>query len=206
MRIITTLLIASIIFLSCQEKSDSDIGSSKEIELSINFEPPEMNLSTPDLAVKSFMKYMKWNNFIDMKIAENKIKHNQKYVNKYFTAEYPDTLKNLLKYVQEAIELKDKESRSITDVNMMTDTRAVVMQQTEEKTMGIYKGKSTIHERFTLTKENDKWLIEKIEQTCFLCDGDGKVRDYEYIYREVFKDCESCGGSGWRIMSIIQFE
>ena len=87
----------------------------------------------------------------------------------------------------------------------MTDTRAVVTQQTDEKTSGFDGEKTTVYERFTLSKDDDRWLIERCEKTCFACDGTGKRKDYEYYFKEVYRECEYCGGTGWRVIDAMEF-
>ena len=107
--------------------------------------------------------------------------------------------------LKRGMENLEKDSRSISDVKMMTDTRAVVLQQTGEKTYGYDGDKAIIYERFTLSKDNDKWLIEKCEKTCTFCDGTGRTRDYEYYFKKVYKNCDLCGGTGWRVAEAMEF-
>jgi hypothetical protein len=198
-------IILSFVFISCQDKSDTHTESNREVDLNINSNAPKIDQSTPDLAVKSFMKYNKWSNIISFKIAEEYLKQNQKDIDKFYAAEYPDSLKSGIKYIKVAIEKVEKNNRSISDIKIMTDTRAVVTQQTDEKTSGFDGEKTTVYERFTLSKDDDRWLIERCEKTCFACDGTGKRKDYEYYFKEVYRECEYCGGTGWRVIDAMEF-
>lgn len=167
-------LMTVLLLESCNSTKDEKSSSINETKN--ESQKPTLDLSTPDMAVESYHKYNDWQN------------------NNYRTL-YKDYLKSLgelyepvlLKAVRDssfnnALNSKlTKEQFMIDKVEIQSDTRAIVLEK--NLTFG------TNYYRYTLTKHNNNWYIRRIEDRCYICDGEGKMT---YSGR-----CEYCKGTGW---------
>ncbi|MBK7103655.1 MAG: hypothetical protein IPH62_00010 [Ignavibacteriae bacterium] len=183
------LIVFMIIIFSCKSEN-SEINS-------VNY--PEIDTSTPDKTVKSYLKYSTWIDTSSINILQKFLLENRLKLYSTFIKEASDTLKNI-----ENDRLKKNmkifsENNSIDNVEIQSDSRAIVIVKTNSMTSGLDHEKVLIMEKYTLTKIDIDWLIENIESTCYSCDGTGKNHNYTTsLYLKHEEKCENCGGDGWQ--------
>ena len=193
----TYLMCLSFIFIFISCKKDSQ-DNAKSIDLTINEKVPNLNFSSPDLTVKSFIKYREWlrENYVNTIEEFGKISDN--YFHKFYTEEFPDSFKNPINATVNGLRKSLKESLQIENVDIQSNTRAVVIVETSEKTFGYNHDIQPVKERYTLSNEDNKvWLIELYEITCMNCDGTGSEYDFQLASPKKFSICKICNGTGW---------
>jgi len=175
--------------ISCDESSQ------RQIDLKIYGKKPEMNLSTPDETVRSILKFSEWYDSTRSNVSKS---FNDLVIESYLSFYTKETSDSLRKSIYENDDEDKNDKPKIDNVDIQSDTRAIVLVKTSGESWGIYFDKVPIIEKYILYKSKENWLVEDIEKTCFSCDGTGKERDYSgSIYNKSYEPCEHCGGDGW---------
>ena len=140
MKSIFYLLAVLTFLIGCNNQSDE---TKAPVKIHIAQKSPELNLSSPDLTVKSILKYRDWvadalaNIFLEVDSLT------RKPLNNIFTEEYPDSLKSPLGSFTKSIKTAKRDTYKIEDVKKQTDTRAIVLVQTSSATLGINHARGT---------------------------------------------------------------
>jgi DnaJ-class molecular chaperone len=196
-RSFTISLISALIFFGC-ETSDNN-----SVETKVKNEPPKYDLSTPDKTVKSILAYNTWYDTTETLLLKDLYSQQSKNYYSIFSKDAIDSLsKHRQEYFSEKIKNASKKYK-IDNVDIQSDSRAIVLVKTEEMTFGWDHDKTLIMMKYTLSKDTDKWIIEDIESTCYSCDGAGTRKSYKSIYSTTYEKCDVCGGDGW-ISSIFK--
>jgi len=176
-----------ILIIGCSE-------SSNKVNLS---DPPKIDQSTPDRTVKSFLNYSAWYDTSETNVANQFfISHKEDFYS-VFIKDASDTL-----YAKQQKNIKSRKANIkklpiIDKVDIQSESRAIVLVKTDEMTYGWDHSKVLEMLKYTLLKENNKWMIELIERTCGSCDGFGTRKDYSSLYSTNYKQCDICKGDGW---------
>lgn len=169
------IVMCAISLLGCNAKSD--VTEIKVEVIKKVFPESLVNLTSPDNAIKTYWKMLIWNDtlpnkdtsFLFLYTAEAKIKLKQ----------------SAIKSMNEHKIDNFRTGKKIDKVEIETDSRAVVWVSEF-----LYQGdKDPDKSKYTLSKANNKWLIEGIEETCSYCNGTG------IWLREKCSICEGLGYS-----------
>lgn len=158
---------------ACQEetpKNSSAINEPKnELPRDFSFRRPEINLETPDNAVKSWWRVIDAKDALDIDLCN----YRKNKVTALYKAQSDLTTGNTQEYFKNGHDChKDDYSRRIEKVNIETETRAIVFANVKNITpvpegVKIYNfskndAKNGVAFKYVLTKENGKWLIEEM--------------------------------------------
>lgn len=196
-RFFTISLIIVLFFFGC------DTSDNSSVEIKVKNEPPQNDLSTPDKTVKSILAYNIWYDTTETLLLKDLYSQQSKHYYSFFSKDAIDSLsKHRKEYFSEKIKNASIKYK-IDNVDIQSDSRAIVLVKTEEMTFGWDHDKTLIMIRYTLSKDIDKWIIEDVESTCYSCDGVGTRKGYKSIYSTTYEKCDVCGGDGW-ISSIFK--
>jgi hypothetical protein len=168
----------SVIFLfSCQTKQKQELPK------------PNVDLSTPDKTVISYMTYAGYlREKIKVEILCEK--------DKFFTTNFREHNNKLDKKHTEIA--KEKDVR-IDSVKTETDSRVIIFLSNFDAIM-----KERQQFRVILNKINNTWLIDEIYEKCSICKGTGKEKDYlSKTWPPKMKICDFCKGKGWRQITFL---
>lgn len=184
----TLIIFFFVIIIAGCNKSNDNVNLSNS---------PEIDQSTPDKTVKSFLYYSVWYDTSETNLSNQFfISHKDKFYS-VFIKDAADTL-----YAKQQKNIKERKSTAkkipvIDKVDIQSDSRAIVFVKTDEMTYGWDHDKTLMMLKYTLLKENNNWMIELIERTCSSCDGVGTRKDYSSLYSSSYKQCDICKGDGW---------
>lgn len=176
-------LILSIVHISCiNDKQEVTSNYYKNI-----FESsPKFNYSNPSSLIKSYWSFLTWSD------TANAGPDTMAYSWSAYTSDlkkYRSDNYNLMK--KDYIDFRSK--NEIEKIESQADLNVIVLTKELENKNGNYEDK-----KYLLIKENNKWLIDNILRLCWNCKGQGKERDYNYSYAEIYKTCPICSGLGWK--------
>lgn len=181
-----------MLIFGCQNKDIQDV------EVFINIAPPEINLKTPDNAVKSLLAYNNWMLLVQNKANTNIYNQSESKWLNFFEKSPSDSIKS-----RKHIEFSNTEKKvhqfkpDILSVDIQSDTRAIVKVKSGKYTLGGDYEKTDVINHYVMTHLEGQWIIENIMSTCYFCDGVGKRINYlKSSYRKVFEKCEYCNGDG----------
>ena len=179
--------VLTILIIGCSD-------SSNKVNL---IDPPKIDQSTPDKTVKSFLNYSAWYDSSETNLANQFFVSHKEDFYSVFIKDASDTL-----YAKQQNNIKSRKASIknlpiIDNVDIQSESRAIVLVKTDEMTYGLYHSKTLEMLKYTLLKENNKWIIELIERTCNSCDGIGTRKDYSSLYSTNYKQCDICKGDGW---------
>ena len=178
-------------------------SENNSVETKVKNDPPKFDLSTPDKAVKSILAYNTWYDTTETLLLIDLYEKQSKEYLSIFNKDASDSLKkHREEYFTERIKNSSKKYK-IDNVDIQSDSRAIVLVKTEEMSFGWDHDKTLIMMKYTLSKESDKWILEDIESTCYSCDGVGTRKSYKSLYSTTYDKCDVCGGDGW-ISSIFK--
>lgn len=169
------------IFLSCQTKQKQEIPK------------PAIDMSTPDKAVTSYMRY---EGYLEKKMEVEIFPQRDKFYTIGFKK-----LKNA-EHKEFSESLKDQDIK-LDSVKIETDSRAVVFLSRFDKIREERQKYKVI-----LEKVGGSWLIDQIYHTCWRCKGTGKRDDLSKTYPWPKITCSDCKGTGWSesVLPSIPFE
>ncbi len=114
-------------------------------------EPPKIDLSTPDNAVKSLQNYVVWYDTSDLNTTKNFFNKVKAPLYSAFTKQAGDTLISRRQNFFNLRYTNAKKMFPIDNVDIQSDSRAVVTIKTDQMTYGFDHDKSLIFEKFILT-------------------------------------------------------
>lgn len=193
----------TIYFIFLLILSGCNTSDNNSVETKVKNDPPKFDLSTPDKTVKSILAFNTWYDTTETLLLKDLYSQQSESYLSIFNKDASDSLsKHRNEYFSEKIKNASKKYK-IDNVDIQSDSRAIVLVKTEEMTFGWDHDKTLIMMKYTLSKESDKWIIEDIESTCYSCDGVGTRKSYKSLYSNNYEKCDVCGGDGW-ISSIFK--
>ncbi len=157
------------------------------------YNPPILNLPTPESTVTSLWRADVWNDTTQIDTADFVF-----YSSNRLQKERSKILSKLSKY--RGGHPYDK--NSIVNVQTGSDSVALVRAKTFNEYFNGYDDT-----RYILVKEGASWRIEGIQIFCYSCGGSGLVLDPDQKLIDIQKGlrltnpkkkCDICGGTGWR--------
>ena len=148
---------------------------------------------TPDRTIRSLISYQTWIDTSGNQLSEEYLRLINFDSYAPFTQSVGDTLKARSSRGSSATVKR----WAIEEVKSESESRTIVTVRTSDSTMGIYNQKQIRMVRYALMKDGNRWLIESGKETCYTCDGTGKMPDYSNLLEVKKKRCDACGGEGW---------